>query len=108
MIDIPCIKLYNIPRRVVLIMNLYYLLLIYLLLINLYGFIIMYLDKERSKKKRWRIPEKRFFIVSLFLGSLGTYLGMITFHHKTKHWYFKYGIPMIILLQALVLYYVNK
>lgn len=90
-------------------MNLYYLILLYLFFINIYGFTIMYLDKQRSIKKRWRVPEKRFFIVSLLLGSLGTYLGMIICHHKTKHWYFKYGIPMILIAQALIGYYLlNK
>ncbi|MGM9972595.1 MAG: DUF1294 domain-containing protein [Clostridiaceae bacterium] len=74
-------------------------LIIYIAIINLYGFLIMYLDKKRSIKGQWRIPESRFFVVAILLGSLGTLLGMKLFHHKTKHWYFKYGIPAIMVVQ---------
>ena len=74
-------------------------LIIYIAIINLYGFLIMYLDKKRSIKGQWRIPESRFFVAAILLGSLGTLLGMKLFHHKTKHWYFKYGIPAIMVVQ---------
>ena len=63
-------------------------LIIYIAIINLYGILIMYLDKKRSIKGQWRIPESRFFITALLLGSLGILLGMKLFRHKTKHWYF--------------------
>lgn len=85
-------------------------LIIYLVLINLYGFIIMFVDKRYAIKNKWRIPERRFFIVSLLLGSLGSFLGMQVFRHKTKHWYFKYGIPAILIIQlgALAYFLANK
>ena len=79
-------------------------LIIYIAIINLYGFLIMYLDKKRAIKGKWRIPESRLFITVLLLGSLGIFLGMKLFHHKTKHWYFKYGVPAIMAIQ-LALYF---
>ena len=74
-------------------------LLIYLLLINLIGFFAMFLDKQKAKKGKWRIPEKTLFLFAFLGGSLGTTLGMNTFRHKTKHWYFKFGMPLILILQ---------
>lgn len=59
----------------------------------------MLIDKRRAKRKKWRIPEKRLFFIALLGGSMGTTLGMHFFHHKTKHWYFKYGMPLILILQ---------
>ena len=82
-------------------------LLIYLLVINLIGFFLMFVDKQKAKKGKWRIPEKTLFLIALLGGSLGTTLGMNTFRHKTKHWYFKFGMPAILILQiALGLYFV--
>lgn len=72
---------------------------IYLLVLNGIGFMIMGIDKQKARKKRWRIPEKTFFIVSLLGGSAGTWAGMYAFRHKTRHWYFVIGIPLILLLQ---------
>ena len=73
-------------------------LLIYLLIINLTGFFAMFLDKQKARRGKWRIPEKTLFLLAIIGGSLGTTLGMHTFHHKTKHWYFKYGMPLILFL----------
>ncbi len=72
---------------------------IYLLVLNIIGFLIMGIDKRRAKKRMWRIPEKTFFIASLLGGSIGTWAGMYTFRHKTKHWYFVIGMPLILVLQ---------
>ena len=76
---------------------------IYLAVINLIGFLIMGADKAKAKKKAWRIPEKAFFIVSLLGGGLGSWIGMYTFRHKTKHWYFVIGIPAIFIIETAVL-----
>ena len=73
--------------------------LIYLLIINFVGFFAMFLDKQKAKGGKWRIPEKTLFLLALIGGSLGTTIGMHAFHHKTKHWYFKYGVPVITLLE---------
>ena len=68
---------------------------------NLLGFILMGADKRKAKLGKWRIPEKTFFIVSILGGSLGTWAGMYAFRHKTRHWYFVYGMPLILILQIL-------
>lgn len=74
-------------------------LVIWLILINIAGFVLMGADKRRARKGMWRIPEKVFFIVSAVGGSLGSLCGMYVFHHKTKHWYFTVGIPVILAVQ---------
>ena len=71
----------------------------YLAVVNLIGFSIMGIDKRRAAKKLWRIPESTLFIIALIGGSIGSILGMRVFHHKTRHWYFVYGMPAILLLQ---------
>ena len=81
------------------------LLLIYFAVINLIGFFAMFLDKQKAKKNKWRIPEKTLFFIALLGGSLGTTFGMNTFRHKTKHWYFKFGMPAILILQVIGFYF---
>ena len=78
--------------------------LYYVLLVNIYGFVLMYIDKNKSKKGRWRIPENKLFITAILFGRLGIFFGMHAFRHKTKHLKFVIGIPIIILLQ-LFLYF---
>ena len=67
----------------------------YLLIINLIGFIMMGVDKKRAIRGAWRISEASLFAFALLGGALGCTLGMNHFRHKTKHWYFKYGMPAI-------------
>ena len=81
-------------------------LLIYLLIINLTGFFAMFLDKQKARRGKWRIPEKTLFLLAIIGGSLGTTLGMHTFHHKTKHWYFKFGMPLILIAQVALIAYI--
>lgn len=71
----------------------------YLIIINLVGFALMGIDKNRAKKHVWRIPEKSLFLASLLGGSIGTWAGMYVFHHKTEHWYFVVGMPLILVVQ---------
>lgn len=59
----------------------------------------MGVDKWKAKRNRWRVPEKTFFLVAVLGGSLGAILGMHAFHHKTRHWYFKWGLPAILVAQ---------
>lgn len=83
--------------------------LYYVLLVNIYGFILMHIDKNKSKKGSWRIPENKLFITAILLGSLGIFLGMYAFRHKTKHPKFVVGIPVIILLQIFLYFkYLNN
>ena len=72
-----------------------------LLIMNLIGYISMWADKRRAKKRKYRIPEKTLFMIAILGGSLGSILGMKQFRHKTKHWYFKYGMPFIFIVQVL-------
>ena len=74
-------------------------LLVWLAVINLLTFIVYGADKRRARKCKWRVPEKTLFLLPLLGGSIGALLGMRVFHHKTKHWYFVWGIPAILLAQ---------
>ena len=69
---------------------------VYLLVMNLIGFSLMGADKRRARRHAWRIPEKTLFLAAILGGSLGAWAGMYVFHHKTKHWYFVVGIPLIL------------
>ena len=83
-------------------------LLIYLAAVNLFGLIIMGVDKSRAKRRKWRIPEATLFLVAIIGGSIGSIAGMYLFRHKTKHWYFVVGMPVILVLQiiaALIMYF---
>ena len=74
-------------------------LLVWLAAINLVTFAVYGIDKAKAKRGTWRVPEKTLFLLPLLGGSLGALLGMRVFHHKTKHWYFVWGIPLILLAQ---------
>jgi uncharacterized membrane protein YsdA (DUF1294 family) len=71
----------------------------YFLLMNLIAFSSMGIDKHKARKNKWRIPEARLFLWALLGGSLGSVVGMRVFRHKTKHWYFKFGMPLILIVQ---------
>lgn len=86
-------------------------LLIYLAVFNIAGYASMGIDKKRAVKHEWRIPEATLFGIAIFGGSIGSIMGMQHFRHKTKHWYFKYGMPLILLLQialAVAIVYLKK
>lgn len=71
----------------------------YFIILNLIGFIMMGLDKHKARKGAFRIPEATLFVVALIGGSIGSICGMYTFRHKTRKWYFVYGMPAILILQ---------
>ena len=83
-------------------MNVITLLLGYFISMNLIGFALMGIDKYRAKKRSFRIPEATLFIVAIIGGSIGSIIGMYAFRHKTRHWYFVYGMPFILLLQIIL------
>ena len=74
----------------------------YLIIINVITFFMYGVDKEKARKGEWRIKEKDLILVALIGGSVGAFLGMHFFHHKTRHWYFRYGIPAIMILQIIL------
>ena len=75
----------------------------YLFFINVVGIYVMWSDKQKAKKDQFRIPEKTLFLVAILGGAFGTTYGMYQFHHKTKHWYFKYGMPTILVIETIIL-----
>ena len=81
----------------------YCLLALYLLCANLAAFLLMGTDKRRSRQRKRRIPEKTLFLPAVLGGALGGTLGMYLFHHKTRHWYFRWGYPLLLILQLTVL-----
>lgn len=83
-----------------------YILIGYFVLISMTGFIIMGVDKKRSQKGQWRIPEKRFWMIGLLGGGIGLLLGMRTYHHKTMHKTFTIGMPLMVLFNVLCYGYV--
>lgn len=77
----------------------------YLLLVNVIAFVMYGIDKRRAKKDAWRIPEARLLLVAAAGGSVGAWMGMKVWRHKTLHKKFRYGVPAIFMLQvALALY----
>lgn len=77
----------------------------YLLAINIATFFLYGIDKYKARKGRWRISEATLLMMAVIGGSIGAWAGMRLWHHKTKHKKFKYGIPIIIILQVALAVY---
>ncbi len=77
----------------------------YLCAVNLAALVLYGIDKRRAKKGRWRISEAVLLGIAIAGGSAGAWIGMKAFHHKTKHQKFSFGVPLILVVQALVLMY---
>ena len=73
---------------------------VWLIFWSLAAFIAMGADKRRARQGLWRVPEKTLFLLAALGGAPGAFLGMHLFHHKTKHWYFRLGLPLLVLLWA--------
>lgn len=82
-------------------MSVYQAIGIYLAIINIISFIVMGIDKRRAKKKSFRVPEATLFLLAVIGGTIGSIIGMLSFRHKTRKWYFIYGMPAILLLQII-------
>ena len=70
---------------------------IWLIVINIITFAVFGIDKKKAIDGKFRIKELTLFVLSLLGGSLGGLIAMHTFHHKTRKWYFKFGIPLILI-----------
>ena len=83
----------------------------YFLFLNLAALFLMASDKRKAQKGRWRIAEKTLFGFALFGGSVGIFLGMYLFHHKTRKPLFRFGIPAVnlnhIFVVAFLFYHQN-
>ncbi len=83
-------------------MNSIFFIEIYFIFINILGFASMGDDKRRAIKHYLRIPEATLFAIAIVGGSLGSTIGMFVFRHKTKHWYFLFGFPIILIIHLLI------
>lgn len=84
-------------------MNSFDFIITYAVIINLVSFIVMGIDKRKARKRAFRIPEATLFVLAVIGGSLGSIIGMHLFRHKTRHWYFLYGMPVILALQIILI-----
>jgi len=85
-----------------------HIILIYLAMINVVTFFVYGIDKWKSQHDRWRVPESVLLILAAIGGSVGAWLGMKVWHHKTQHKKFKYGVPVILLVQiALAVWFLS-
>ena len=82
-------------------------LIYYLLAINAVAFIMYGIDKYKAKKAKWRISEATLLLLAILGGSIGAWMGMKVWHHKTMHKKFKYGIPAILLIQIALMAYLH-
>ena len=81
--------------------------LIYLVVINVVTFFMYGIDKWKAKNSKWRIRETALLGLAVLGGSIGAWLGMKVWRHKTQHKKFKYGVPAIIIVQlALIVYFI--
>ena len=87
-------------------MNLPHIVLINLAVINVVTFFMYGIDKWKAKKSKWRIRETALLGLAVLGGSIGAWLGMKVWHHKTQHKKFKYGVPAIITVQLALIGYI--
>ena len=88
-------------------MNLHSLMMYYLLAVNVVAFAAFGIDKYKAKRGLWRISEATLLLLAVVGGSIGALLGMRIWHHKTQHAKFRYGLPLIILAQIALIYYLH-
>jgi uncharacterized membrane protein YsdA (DUF1294 family) len=74
-------------------------LLFFIIGINVITFVVYGIDKLKAKKGKWRIPEATLLLLAIVGGSMGAWCGMKVWHHKTLHKKFRYGIPLILIVQ---------
>lgn len=74
---------------------------------NVVTFFLYGMDKLKAKRSKWRVPEATLLLFAVLGGSVGAWLGMKIWHHKTQHKKFKYGLPLIIFIQivAVIVYF---
>ena len=83
-------------------------LLYYLIAINIVTFFVYGIDKWKAKQGSWRISEATLLLLAVIGGSIGALSGMQIWHHKMMHLKFKYGLPLILMAQIVLIYFINK
>ena len=78
----------------------------YLVIINIIAAAVCVADKRKAIKQKRRISEKTLFMLSIIGGSVGMYGAMQLVRHKTKHIKFVLGIPLIIIIQLVAVYFI--
>ena len=86
-------------------LNILHIVLIYLVLINVVTFFMYGIDKWKAKKSKMRIRETALLGLAVLGGSIGAWLGMKVWHHKTLHKKFRFGVPAILIVQLLIIGY---
>lgn len=76
--------------------------------INAITFVVYGIDKYKAKKAKWRISEATLLLLAVLGGSIGAWMGMRVWHHKTMHRKFKYGIPALLLMQIALMAYTHE
>ena len=82
--------------------------LYYLIGINAIAFVVYGIDKLKAKKGKWRISESTLLLLAIIGGSIGAWFGIKVWHHKTLHKKFKYGIPLIVIIQIAIAIYIFR
>lgn len=80
----------------------------YLVIINIVTFVVYGIDKWKAKRGNWRISEATLLMLAVIGGTIGALLGMKVWHHKTMHLKFKYGLPLILLVQIALIYLIIR
>ena len=75
----------------------------YIIGINFVLFVPMGVDKQKAIHGKYRISEKTLWFFAIIGGAIGGTAGMYAFRHKTKHSSFKYGLPLLAILQIWLL-----
>ena len=83
-------------------------LIIYLIAVNIIAFVMYGADKHKAKRGKWRISEKALICIAVIGGSIGALFGMYVFRHKTKHGLFCFGIPLILIAQIILVWFLTR
>ena len=84
-------------------------LLYYLAIVNVIAFVVYGIDKQKARRGSWRTPEASLLLLAIVGGSIGAWCGIKVWHHKTLHGKFRYGIPLIMVVQiGLCIYLMTK
>ncbi|MEK3890437.1 DUF1294 domain-containing protein [Bacillus sp. FSL K6-3431] len=81
-----------------------FLLISYFIVINVFGIQIMGNDKKRAQQRRQRVSERNLWLLAFVGGALGMTIGMNKYRHKTKHFTFKYGLPLLLIIDIVIFY----